>query len=353
MRQGRTLSEFAAEIERQANCKHDYISDTRSLTMYNDLSLTLGAHRPDLAFNVQDTAHKQIAARIGIPAKYYNRMCDSAPALLAANVNHWFHEEPERRMVRTIDGRARAFLSDRYARIDNVDVAASIMPVLAEEASKGQLTIISQEITDRKLYIKAVNPRVEQEVTVGDVVQAGVQITNSEIGLGALAVTPLIYRLICRNGMIVNDNRYRKYHIGAKATEGQDVYEMLSDETLRADDNAVLLKARDVVRGALDEARFSRTVDNLRDATGRKIEGNPVKAIEVLGKTLGITQDEQTDVLRHLIEGGDLSAWGLANAVTRTANDRYSYDRASDFEAFGGRVIDLAPAAWHEIAIAA
>jgi hypothetical protein len=54
--------------------------------------------------------------------------------------------------------------------------------------------------------------------------------------------------------------------------------------------------------------------------------------------------------LQHLIRGADLSAWGLANAVTRTAEDVADYDRASELEAAGGRVIELAPADWRLLA---
>ena len=35
----------------------------------------------------------------------------------------------------------------------------------------------------------------------GDVVQAGVSISNSETGRGAVSVCPLVYRLVCTNGM--------------------------------------------------------------------------------------------------------------------------------------------------------
>ena len=41
-------------------------------------------------------------------------------------------------------------------------------------------------------------------------------------------------------------------------------------------------------------------------------------------------------MLRHLIEGGDLSAYGLVNAVTHFAQDVDDYDRATEFEALGG-----------------
>lgn len=45
---------------------------------------------------------------------------DEAPELLAQNLNCWFTKEPAQRMLRTLDGTARAYLSNRYRRIDNL-----------------------------------------------------------------------------------------------------------------------------------------------------------------------------------------------------------------------------------------
>jgi len=41
------------------------------------------------------------------------------------------------------------------------------------------------------------------------------------------------------------------------------------------------------------------------------------------------------------------------NAVTRTAEDLESYDRATEFETFGGAIVDLPRKEWQRIAIAA
>ena len=49
------------------------------------------------------------------------------PELLAENVNSWFQREPTQRMVRTLDGTVRAFLSNRYRRIDNLDIAEIVL----------------------------------------------------------------------------------------------------------------------------------------------------------------------------------------------------------------------------------
>jgi hypothetical protein len=46
-------------------------------------------------------------------------------------------------------------------------------------------------------------------------------------------------------------------------------------------------------------------------------------------------------VLRHLIVEGDLTAYGPVNAVTHYSKEVTDYDRATDFEALGGKFIEL------------
>uniref|UniRef100_B8HYZ5 Uncharacterized protein n=1 Tax=Cyanothece sp. (strain PCC 7425 / ATCC 29141) TaxID=395961 RepID=B8HYZ5_CYAP4 len=45
-------------------------------------------------------------------------------------------------------------------------------------------------------------------------------------------------------------------------------------------------------------------------------------------------------------------AYGLLNAITRTAQDVSSYDRATELEAIGSKVLSLPQSVWHEIALA-
>ena len=352
MKTGKSLTELAVEIERQRATKHDYIADTRTL----ELMASAGAAAPlMLSFGgttmpLRAHAHNQIGERVGIPSKYYDRMAAEAPELLTRNVNHWFKEKPENRMVRTLDGHVRAFLSDRYARIDNFDVASVALPILQEV---GGLVIRSAEITDSRLYIKATSTAVVAEVKgskrVGDLVEAGIMVTNSEVGLGALNVKPFYNFLWCTNGM-VRDAIMRSAHIGRK----QDASDaMLSDQTKKAEDTVVLMKLRDVLKSAMDAAAFQAAIDAMSEQTRQFIKGDPVKAIQVLGEATVMSKDEQSSVLRHLIEGGDLSRFGLMNAVTRTAEDVQSYDRATEIETLGGRILDLAANDWQRIAEAA
>jgi len=350
MKTGRTLTELAQELERQVKSKKDFIADTRRLAMAesgNDLQMINGSVK---SFSVSDLCHNQIGARLGIPAKYYDKMRQEAPGLLAYNVNAWFTRSPERRLLRTIDGRARAFLSDRYRPLDNFDLAEVILPKLNDIGCK----VESAELTESRLYIKAITPRITAEVKKGDVVQAGLVISNSEVGCGSVRIEPLIFRLVCLNGMISADHSLKKYHVGKGSGDMEDAenLQFYRDETRQADDRAFWLKVRDVVDATLTPDKFRLIVEKMQRATDQKITGDPVEAVEVIKTRFALSDDEGAGVLRHLINGGDLSAYGVANALTRQSQDIRDYDRATDFERMGGIVIDLPRQDWQAIATA-
>ncbi|UYO50302.1 DUF945 domain-containing protein [Rhodopseudomonas palustris] len=301
-------------------------------------------------FPIRPTAHRQIGERLAIPAKYYGRMLnggDAERSLLASNVNHWFQAAPEKRMIRTLGGDVRAFLSNRYQRIEHEEIAEVALPILAEIP---EVKIASCQMTEQRLYIQAVAPRVTGEVRVGDFVQAGVVITNSEIGMGSVSVQTLVYRLACLNGMVVPDGRFRAAHIGRHIEDNAALW---ADDTKRADDRAVLLKVRDMVRAAVDQTRFDAILARMKALTDQPVTGDPAKAVEVLAQKVGATEAERGGILRSLIEGGDLSAWGLLNAVTHQAHRVTDYDRAFEFEKAGAVVLDLSRKDWREILDAA
>jgi hypothetical protein len=80
------------------------------------------------------------------------------------------------------------------------------------------------------------------------------------------------------------------------------------------------------------------------------LTGDPVKCVEVLANRYTLNENERAGVLRNLIADGDLSGYGLVNAVTHYSQEIDDYDRATDFEVFGGKLIDLTSKEWKEIA---
>lgn len=119
MKTGLTIKEMAQELLRQSKAKQDYLVNTGSLS----LSVTSDAPQLRVTENgldkitpldIRQTAHRQLGTYLGIPQKYYELMRTDAPELLAYNANYWFSQKNELRTLRTMDGCARAFLSNRY-----------------------------------------------------------------------------------------------------------------------------------------------------------------------------------------------------------------------------------------------
>ena len=352
MKTGINIMEMAAEILRQNNAKSDYVVDTRRLEMEPSgtgiVMKMLDDSGTDVIepLDITQTAHSQIGNRLNIPSAYYNKMLDNNPELLAHNVNSWFQREPSQRMVRTLDGSARAFLSDRYRRIDNHEILEAVLPIIS---TIQDAQFESCQITDSRMYVKVINPRLEAEVSVGDVVQSGIIITNSEIGHGAVSIQPLILRLVCMNGMVVNDAATRKNHVGRRNSADEN-YLLYSDKTLAAEDHAFMLKIQDTVKAAVDAARFNQVVDLMRDAAGAKMNTTNIPGVvKLASRDFGLTENEGDGVLNQLIVDNNFTLYGLSNAVTRYSQDVDSYDRATDLEKIGYDILTMNRRVWNSL----
>ena len=364
MKQGRTLEELATEIIRQAQSKSDFMADTRRLVVkleMPDETPHLDVHSKGV-FPIGQHAHRQIGERLGIPAKYYDRMMHDAPDLLAQNINHWFRSTPEMRMVRVLDSEVRAFLSERYRPMDNYDLSKAVLPTLASSGA----TVQSCEITESRLYIKAVIESVQRTIPAPSdnrqqtpvVVSPGIVVSNSEVGMGSLAIQPAVHFLSCTNLAVWAQHALRKYHAGrplvvsggggGNGNGGDDVWRFLSDETRQLTDAALWSQVKDVVVGALDGTIFDSIVMDLWNARNEIID-HPIPTVTQLATTKGLGQDEHDGVLHYLMQGGDLSRFGLSNAITRFSQDVESYDRATELETLGGEVIAMSVRDWRAL----
>ena len=76
---------------------------------------------------------------------------------------------------------------------------------------------------------------------------------------------------------------------------------------------------------------------------------NVPEFVRLASRNFGITESEEKGVLQHLIEGNDLSLYGLSNAVTRYSQDVESYDRATDLEGIGYKILTMPTKQWNRI----
>lgn len=384
MKSGMTIEELLTEVQRQSSVKKDYVASTKNDVRMvpmpgfpNDVAVVLQkgqgsevaekpltgwevvppdqlAEQPLERLEVTEHAHRQIAGRLQIPWKFYARMLEDHTDIVIDAVNKLFEREPGTRLLRTMDNKLRAFLSNRYKRIDNDEVLSAALPAIV----KGDLetTLLSSQVTDRNLYLKVLLTGEEMKQEIGltrdgtpDIVQPGFLLRNSEIGLGTVSVEAFFYRSFCYNGCVFGKTgafEYRRTHLGGQLIEGES-FEILSDKSKQLEDAAILSQVTDVMHAIATPEFVNQMGDKLRSLREGDGIKYPIPAIELLAKDHGLTQSESDQVLKNLIEDRDYSRWGIVNAVTKVANSEdVNYDRASDLEVIGSKLIDITNANW-------
>mgnify|MGYP001165122895 CR=1 FL=1 len=224
MKKGHDVRQVVQQINKDVKSKKDYIVTLNALEVttsnntYPNLKFT---DAPD-QYSLTDHSMNQLCGKLEIGTQYLRKCLPVSQELVAHNLNFWIKNTKSKElMVRTIErdsdelpNIARAVCSNRYKRIDNDVVVTHSLNKLMDLG----LDIKYINYDRDTLNVTAVNPKVEGEVSEGDVVQSGVTITNSEIGSGSLMIQPFIYRLVCTNGMVVPEylGTFLAKHVGKK-----------------------------------------------------------------------------------------------------------------------------------------
>jgi uncharacterized protein DUF932 len=366
MKPGKSLVQLAQELERIKANARDFVVPTEKLFADVTTSETgpvvkfgFFNEEADHTFKLNPWSTTQLAGYTDIPKQYFDRIAIENPKLAADSINHGLERvtreskkagKPESRMLRTLDGNVRGLLSSRYRILDSHDMLESVLPVMMNEG----MDIISSEITERRLFIKALSPKLKAEVKKGDVVQYGLVVSTSDVGAGSVRVEPLIYRLVCLNGMISN-TAIRKFHVGKNQAE-DDIRELLSDKTRDLSDAAFWAQVHDVVLGSMRHENFEKQVDLLRVAANEEIKNFDLpRVVELTMQATRVTgEGKRNSILSALAsgnEGAGLTKWGLINAFTRAAqSDDLNYEDSIDMERAAGQILELPRNAWSSIA---
>lgn len=369
MKTGLSLTDLAAQLEKNSATRKDYIAPQGKMTaIVHQVSpekreVVLAGFNGD-EYAIKNHAHKQLADVLGIPGRYYDRMLIEQPELLAANINTWLKSAPsEKRMVRTLGGEVRAVLSPKYRPLDNFELASAVLPKLFGMNVK----VMSSELTETRMYIKVILPDLSSPLPEGLVwgnghnkiaeygsnergmLVSALTISNSEVGAGTLRVEPSVFTTWCTNLAVMKQAAMKKYHVG-RSTEATDNYEIFRDETRMADDRAFFLKVADVVENAFKRETFEAAIEQIRQAGQEKFAPeNLTGAVNATIEELKIPPKAAGSILSYLAQGGDFSKWGLSSAVTASANLQEDYETATELEHAGGEILALGEAGWKRI----
>lgn len=305
------------------------------------------------------TAFRQLCAKLGIERmnQFTRDLIEKGHGDLAAeNFRTLLSRDDRRFLVRTLDGRARAILSDSYRVLDNSD----LFFCAAEEFQNVGADIWNARMSEDRFQMLAVSPHIRGAVSIdrtfdpgdgwqsrwhgteGDVHNAAVSITNSETGNGGLGVNLAIMRKVCAN-FNVWTNGVAQIHAG-KTNDGEGEISF-SDETRASEARTIWLKVRDAIRTAFDPIKFKALIDRLNVATTDVIPAaNVEKAIDNVVAEYAIPESRKLAILSNLLKSGDRTRYGVIQAVTAAAHDADSDtdpDSAFDLESVGAKLTDV------------
>lgn len=357
---GEEVQKIVIELERQKATRKDIIVPAANLSMLDD-GVSLGIDETFLGnpvrtvYPIKKIAHEQFAEKTAIPVPYYHRMQASKPGLLAANVNAWIGEGGKNHLVRTLDGEARALLSDRFRTLDSYDLFFEAFPVLQENHA----AITRADLTDEHFFLRALVQDWEEIIEGGwthsgsgghkistakrnadgvESVVPGILISNSDVGRGGLKAEVFVWVSQCSNGMVFDRSIY-KVHTGRQLEAG-----FLSEETKELEDKMVWSQVRDLIKATFNQDEFKKLVASMNEAANQPLE-NPTLAVDAVVQHYGFSDAEKQAILNELMApktrklNPGITTYGLVQAVTQLANTAANYEDALVYQRAGGEMI--------------
>jgi hypothetical protein len=342
------IGQIVGEIERQKKSKKDFVGDSRYLSVTpaeGQMSLRVDIKKAsqigeaDL-FNLTRTGRVQLANALRIPMTLWERM-EKDPkhqGRLGELATHFLREEPTDRLVRTLDGKMRAFLSPRYRTLDNSD----LFFVAAEEFQKAGAEIWDARLSEDGFRLYAVQPGISARVDdgaegnkfdAGDEHIAAVSIQNSETGRGKMKVRPCTLRKVCWNWNVW-DESLSQIHLGREREEEG----WISEDTQRLEDKVIWAKVKDIVSTAFDKKKFEEVIAKLRGAKADK-DPDPVKTVDAAVEFTGLPQGSMDAIRAKYIGDKDFTRYGLVQAVTFQAHGNVSDEEKDAFDDAGAKIL--------------
>lgn len=338
-------------------------SNPQVTNAFNDLLSDTGITQIQTAANEivltpNEIGYSQIAEKLKIPLGYFDRMRTGNVVLLDQNVNGWLAKDTRSFFVRTFvdaeerTGILRSFLSSTYRVIDNLDVLIAALNAVKESGVDLQIQTCS--LTDSRMYVRMIAPTIYHEaealvrnyVTPGNEdrttdfrVFSGIVISNSETGMGTYQVSPYGIVSACKNGMIWRGDAMRRTHLGAKMDDFTVV--SWSKETKLRNMELILSQTRDAVKTFVSPEYLGAKI---REIENKKIAlTHPVAAVNNVCADLGYSEEKKGAILDYFLRSGDLSSFGITQAMTYYAHANAGADERFEMEYQAVEILDRIP----------
>ncbi len=144
-------------------------------------------------------AFSNLMTRVGAPSEFIRRL----PAPLQLATTNWLlaeHNDSSSATLRLRGDEVAAVVSGRYAPMDPVELLDCVRTSLTRFGLLNDVRVrgVASGLVDN---MRLILPSEEIAVKVGDTSNVGIDISTSSFGRSAIHVSPMVWRLVCTNGL--------------------------------------------------------------------------------------------------------------------------------------------------------
>jgi hypothetical protein len=371
------IDQIVTELRRQTDARHDFVLDTRDLAIAvgeNGEPRLISHHScasdfiPRRGYPLLNQALNQVGNRAvegGVPTRFLRRVWDANPKRMSEFLTGLMHDDPKRRLVRVLYDQVRAFLSQSYKCIDNLDIAEQALKVAMEHRA----IPIEASISDSHMRLRFVSREIGEELQrhrtqaeaegknwfpgglgsqdalrkvaaqswgelPGDTIHPALGFKNSETGHGGCDLDGGILLGACFNLAWVRQ-MVHEVHLGERLEEG-----LFTAGTARKHADLIYSKINDASEAYFTEEHFKRIVANYEETQANVLRAPSVAVKVAVSACDSLNESDMDNLLSYFCEQpGSLSEFNLGQGISRMAQD-LDPDRASEVEWFANRVCE-------------
>jgi hypothetical protein len=257
----------------------------------------------------------QLCNTVDIPVKYVKKCIDEGdPDLASTNINRWLSrvQPSKEQLIRTTNSRVHGFLSSSYGILDDMDIIDATKENLNDDEYIVKNYCVDPEFFNMRIVRKDLMDINGEELSVG------LNIKNSMVGRSMVNIQVMIYRWICKNGVIFGGGAgtvFAKKHIN------------ITREDFITGMNDSLEKIPYIVNNAKQWVESSR--ENVLNSNSLQKIIDELKDAKFSDLFLGKVKDSIPETPTR---------WDVVNAMTMHAQ-AYSFDTREKIEQYAGLIL--------------
>lgn len=299
----RSLEQIFKEELELSSRKKDFLVKKSFLKpdVNEDGLVALGLGESNQKLKLNDTGLSSYLDKIRVPRTFFKECSSDLKGRMTKEFQEKVPNQQDSWRIRTIDDQIRFVASDKYAKFDNVDILSALAKIDIQGLE------VKQHYDDGRHFVLRICQK-EPLSTEGRPFFAGIELSNSEVGLRSVKAACMLWEQVCTNGLTVpvkDLGSFNMIHAGEKRRE---IMEGKLEKILNSFNDFAKQSREKLIRAEEREGlTLLAKIKNLKE-----IPEGLFHTIENKAKQYAINEDEPTylDVISGYTEGMQSLGWG-------------------------------------------